>query len=251
MIIFRAISKLNDPANAQKRDAYQFEQVLTIEHRSSSGKPERKKEKTYFVKMQNGWPERHLLRMDGKQVSAEDFAKESARERRIRDRYIRSGKSSHEKQEQVLSVDLARRFDFTLLHTEQSSTRPIYKIAFRPKTPALEQKHVADRVLQRMNGTLWIDGQDFEIQKVEATLSEPVKLLGGLIGALNQMEFHLERIRLNNGAWFNQRSTVRISGRKLLETVNLKISETSDKFSEIQSSVIEERQGEERSPSYF
>jgi hypothetical protein len=90
---------------------------------------------------------------------------------------------------------------------------------------------MADRLLNQLAGRVWIDEQEFEIARAE--LGSQAKItLGGVmevLGSLKRFNFVLERIRLQDGIWFNRLANGDFEGRKLLDNTHFKTrSETSD-----------------------
>jgi hypothetical protein len=107
--------------------------------------------------------------------------------------------------------------------------RKTYVLTFEPKND-LPVKKLADRFLNQIAGTVWIDAEDFEIARAEIHLKSEVTLWGGVIGTLRHCRFTLERTRLPDGVWFNSSSHGIFEGRKLLEPMLIRTHSESTNF---------------------
>src|SRR5205814_1965986 len=99
----------------------------------------------------------------------------------------KSGKGANH--ENFLTPELVEHFSFKLNGQISLNGRPTYEIAFAPKNPEAPIHHLADRLLNRISGIIFIDVQEYEIAKAEVRLSSEVNLLGGVIGCLRKMAY--------------------------------------------------------------
>src|SRR5437868_2850386 len=86
--------------------------------------------------------------------------------------------------ENLLTAEEVARFKFTLLSQKAINGRQAYEIAFEPKRPGSPVRHIIDRLLSRISGSLWIDAEEFEIARAQISLSSEVDFLGGVVGSL-------------------------------------------------------------------
>src|SRR6185437_7131422 len=110
-------------------------------------------------------------------------------------------------QENFLTPELAQRFDFKLIGQTNLHGRKTYQIAFQPKSPALPEHRLVDRLLNQISGTLWIDAQEFEVARADISLRSEVNILGGIAGSLKKLNYTLERTRIADGVWFSTLSS--------------------------------------------
>jgi hypothetical protein len=108
--------------------------------------------------------------------------------------------------------------------------RRAYRIAFEPKEPDAPAHRVADRFLNRISGTLWIDAEEFEIARANVYLRSEVNLLCGVIGSLKRLAFTATRTRQPEGVWLNTFSSGDFEGRKLLDAMRIKTKSQSTNF---------------------
>ena len=119
------------------------------------------------------------------------------------------------------------RFKFTADGQTSIRGRPTYCIRFQAKNPAPPAHRLADRLLDRLAGTLWIDCQEFEIVRAHIHLQSEVNLLGGVLGSLKKLSYTLDRTRVADDAWFTSSATGDFEGRKLLDLLHIKTSSRS------------------------
>ena len=108
--------------------------------------------------------------------------------------------------------------------------RPTWVIGFQPASANLPVHQMADRLLNQLAGKVWVDEQEFEIARAELSSQSKIALGGmlELLGSLKRFSYVLERIRVEEGIWFNRLAKGDFEGRKLLDSTHIKTrSETS------------------------
>jgi hypothetical protein len=140
------------------------------------------------------------------------------------------GQARNGKGDNFLSPELAARFNFKLAGETNVSGRAAYQIAFEPKQPELPAHCLAERVLNRISGTLWIDAEEFEVARAQVYLKSEVSLLGGIAGTLKKLAYTLVRTRVADGLWFSTLSNGDIQGRKLLDSTHIKTKSEAVNF---------------------
>src|SRR5439155_24678474 len=101
---------------------------------------------------------------------------------------------------------------------------------FQPKDPGPPTHRTLDRVMKRISGTLWIDAQEFEIARSDLELGSEVDFLGGVIGCLRKLAYTMTRSRMADGIWLLSFSVGDFEGRKLVESVRIKMRSESTNF---------------------
>src|SRR5260221_1138529 len=104
--------------------------------------------------------------------------------------------------EKYMTPELAANYQFTLRGRKSLNGRSTYVLAFRPRSPGMPVRQIADHLLNQLTGTVWIDEQDFEIARAEISAQSKVTLGGvlDLLGSLKNFSYVLERTRLDDGA---------------------------------------------------
>jgi len=175
------------------------------------------------------------MSINGEKVSESKLKQVQARELQSQKEV---GKSFHfgagEHWTEFLTPETLERYEFALKGTEELNGRKTYVVGFRPGSAPAKDQEILGRLLGAISGTLWVDAVEFEIAKAQIHLDSEVSLWKGVAGVLRKLDFELCRIRMADGAWFNQTSNGELEGRKLWEPTRMKIKSESFNFQRIQ-----------------
>jgi hypothetical protein len=122
---------------------------------------------------------------------------------------------AYERRDVPMSTNLLARFRFTLAGREDIAGRPAWVVDFAPAAERLPAANLIEKFINRMAGRVWIDVAEQYVRRGEFRLTEPVNVVGGLVGALRQCEVFFERTRTADGLWYTHLLTWRIEGRQL------------------------------------
>jgi hypothetical protein len=232
-VIRQALARAQKRCDVVGQAGYTYTKVTVTEELDGTGKVTDRQERMYEVQFQSGSTYLKLVELNGKPLAPSDMKKQAENESKFYRLLGQSKNGKGDRRENFLTADLVARFDFTLACREEMNGRPAYQLKFQPKNPPPPSRHIIDRFLDRMSGTLWIDTEDFEIARVDIRLGSQVDLLGGVLGSLKKMAFTLMRTRLADGQWLNVSSSGDFEGRKLLDSTRYKTSSRSINFKPI------------------
>ena len=229
-IMQKAVERAESPASHEARPNYLYLKHTVLEDLDNKGRIKDRKEKLFEVSVEAGLSYLKLVKFNGLDLTPAELKKQDAREAAERRRLVdaKPDKKGDER-ENFLTADLAQRFNFTLVSQKMFNGRNTYILDFEPKV-GLVSKNLADRFVNQMAGTAWIDAEDFEIARAEIHLKGEVTLWGGMIGTLRRCDFALERVRLADGSWFNSFSHGLFEGRKLMEPMMIRTRSESSNF---------------------
>ncbi len=108
-----------------------------------------------------------------------------------------------------------KRFDFTLNGRETLNDRTVLVLDFEPAKKQPSPRGLKERLINRAAGRIWVDEQDWAVAKADLHLSEPVSVLGGVVGVLRSFTYLFQRERTDEGLWFTARVDWRLEGRQL------------------------------------
>jgi hypothetical protein len=114
-----------------------------------------------------------------------------------------------------LTRDLLDRFSFSLVGRDSSGDRPALILDFQPADTKQPVRQFKDRFINRAAGRVWVDEADFAIARAELRLSEPVHVVGGLVGTVRRFNLSLVRDRTAEGLWHSSTVYWRLEGRQL------------------------------------
>ena len=124
--------------------------------------------------------------------------------------------SKADAEEPEISDALLKRFQFKVVAREMISNRMALKLVFSPAPGVKTGGSMADRVMSRIAGELWVDEADSALVKITVRLTEPVNILAGIAGSLRAFTFQTERSRTADGLWFERLSSWHVEAREFL-----------------------------------
>lgn len=219
-------------SNGSPRANYVYFKKSTTEKLDGKGKVEERKEK--LIQVTGGKGSVVQIKVNGKPLSAEELKKAEA-EVRAEDQKMNDSRVARRSDnfERLLTGDLVSRYRFTLVREDAVNGRRAYVLAFKPADGDLPVREISDRFINNLQGTIWVDAEEYEIAKADLTLRSEVTLWGGILGALRKFDYKVERVRMDDGVWFNRLSRGEFGGRKFLDNVSLRTRSECTSFERI------------------
>jgi hypothetical protein len=203
-----------------------------VEELDPRGNLVKSEEKLYEVKWIAGFPFNRLVKIHGRDLSEAELRKQEEREERFRQKFTSvDTRQMAARQQAWVTPQLLARYQFAVQERTVLSNRATLVLTFRPKDPEPPCETARDRILNRLAGTLWVDEADADVAQLSVSLVEPVSLgWFGILGALSRCDVSLNRLRLPEGAWINERQSLLIHFRKLTATRHFRSIEESSGF---------------------
>ncbi|MCX6928555.1 MAG: hypothetical protein NT154_35900 [Verrucomicrobia bacterium] len=235
-VLRRMIERAQMVAQADRGPQYTYEKRSLLERLDSTGQPIDSEEKLYQVTLISGIPFNRLVKIQGRELDAEEANREEAREERFRQRFVSADrKKLVTRKEALVTPELLDRFQFAVKDRVVLSNRATLVLTFKPKEGNLPAKTAQDKLLNGMAGTLWIDEGDADTARLVVNLVEPVSLgWFGWLGSLNRCELSLERLRMPDGVWINRKQALLIHCRKLAASQRFRTIEESQGFRRVE-----------------
>jgi hypothetical protein len=228
-IIQKAVERSSDTRLSTSRPGYTYTKVNLTEELDNRGKVKESKERVFEVSFKEGATCVKLVEINGHAPSEADLRLHAERQSKMHD-FFGQPASGGDNRENFLTPDLTARFDFVFLGQSYVNGRPTYEIKFQPKNPEPPVRRILDRVLSRISGTLWIDAQEYEVARTDIELGSEVDFLGGVIGCLRKLAYTMTRTRMADGVWLHSFSSANFEGRKLLDSMRIKMKSESTNF---------------------
>ena len=201
---------------------YTFTEKNTEMRLDSKGGVKKTKTATYEVYPSEGPGKmyRRLVARDGKpldekELAAQDREQEArAERRRLRlqnetpaDRDKRLAKDEAEKKKEREIVDELFRMDELVLEGRESiDGRSTISISFKPR-PGYKPASEDAQVIQKLAGRAWMDEENYQLVKLEATLLDSLGVGPGRLVRLQKgAQAFVERRRVNNEIWLPARA---------------------------------------------
>ena len=229
--ILRRVYERCDSLTNQLEDArYTFQRRTLSEELDAQGRVKERTLREHTVSVDGAQQDVLLVTLNGVPPSESERRREQRRDEGHREKFApRQERSSRITKR--LDRELLERFRYRLLGTESVMGRWTYRLEFEP-VPGRVGSRVADRILSRLEGSLWVDATDFEIARIEGTLLDPVSI-GGFLAVLDELRMVVVRRPLFPGHWVDERVDTHIGGRKLVKRFHgrLEMTQTDFQFS--------------------
>jgi hypothetical protein len=207
----------------QIRRNYTYKSLNVVRESDSGGKVRSTRSTLSEVLFVGGRPFRYVLERDGKPVPAEEGAKAKATldaavneaahlspaERKIREeQYVKSTAKRRD-----LYNNIPDAFNFRIVGQKSIDGRDTWEMRASPNH---DYKGPFASAFHNMEGTLWIDKNDYQWVKVEADSLETISF-GWILARIGKgSRLTIENMRLNNELWAPKRLTIHASGRVAL-----------------------------------
>ncbi len=203
---------------AREKNSFAYQRISRTDYLDENERVKRNSVRVYEIAPVNGEPVTKLVQVNGRPPKKEP-PRSAARETGDKSRNL------------ALSDDLLTRFDYELRGEEQIGGRNAWVLAFRPKSNAPEDGFL-DKLVNAMQGTMWVDQQEHELSKVDVHLSKRLTFFG-LLGAIEKMDLQMVQKRLTSEAWLTEALTLDFTGRKLFTPIRFRCIEHCSDFRKI------------------
>lgn len=155
-----------------------------------------------------------LVEKDGQPLGPDEKRAEQKRKREFIEK-IEEGQDPNKDERQRVFFDqkLVDKYEFDLLGIEERGDRESFALSFRPKPGDLPVETRMDRALNKAEGEIWIDCEEYEISYVYFELREKISIWWGLIGSISEMRGKVERTKVAEGVWLPARFELYLNGR--------------------------------------
>jgi hypothetical protein len=230
-VLKRVIARAETNAEIPDARQYHYQKRSVFEEFGSDGRLLKSTEKIYAVKMIGGQLFDRLIKIQGKELSPSELAREDERENQFRHGSSRANSQKTYLKENWLSRDLLDRFEFTTVKRDFRLRRPFIVISFKPSEHAAPAKTVQDKICGRLTGSIWVDELDAETAELNVNLTAPLSLgWFGSIGSIHQCDLSLVRSRMPDGIWVDKYHEFKLAGRRLFTSMRYHITEESSDF---------------------
>ncbi|MBN2433553.1 MAG: hypothetical protein JXQ27_18950 [Acidobacteria bacterium] len=157
------------------------------------------------------------LEVNGRRRSPEALAEEERRKKETIDKEL-ANPSDKEKITIVAIAPLLDKYAYRIVARETLWDRTAIKIRFDPIPGRFSGGKIADRILEKTAGYIWIDEEEKELMKVEAEITSSVHIGWGILGSINLLRLEYHRRKYDDRHWFLSFLQVRVRVRMLFFT---------------------------------
>jgi hypothetical protein len=171
-----------DDANQKVLQSMEYHQTLKTERLDDNGQVMKEQELGMLVRP-GATPEIQVLSAKGDDLPSDpDQAALKVQ-----------GKAAQTKKINFSLKDMANRFNISLAGMDTFEGQSVYVVAFAPK-PDQPYRDQTEKVLNQLQGKMWVSTKDYAVLKTEANLAEPVEI-AWIFASITDLQFHYE---LNN-----------------------------------------------------
>jgi len=225
-VLRRVLANVKNPVVRHASAQFRSVQHTTIEKMDEKGRLREREDRVYDVGPLAGGIYARLVEHNGKSLTPVELADEREREQRFVERGVSQQFGGGDSDRVPLDSDLVDRYKAELAGREIVAGRTAVILHFWPRSNDLPIRRRQDYVLNKLTGKVWIDEQDWQIVKVDAHLTERVRVLLGLVAALDKVDLSFEQIRMGDAVYLPLKLTANFEGRKLFSTLREKVEVT-------------------------
>jgi len=227
----------NQDAIEKALSDYTFTKTETDVELDDRGQVKKKEEQTYHVFFVEGRQIEHLTAKEGRPLPAPDARKEEERVQREvgearkkaaerKDRQARrAAKAGEEPGQEVGVAAILRVCQFVNPRRDRFRGQEVVVYDFEPR-PGQKPRDRRESVLQKFVGNVWIDEQSKMLVRLEARLTDSIKMAGGLAFSVRPgASFVFEQELVKGEMWLPSYSEVNASARVLL-VKGIKVNQT-------------------------
>jgi hypothetical protein len=188
----------------------------------SKGQITSREVKEYDVFNCGGDEIRHLVKNDSKPLTAEQQHKEDERfskefnEFQKKQAELAGDPKKQEKEDerqQTQVSDFLRAESFTNPRRERFRGQDVIVFDFGPN-PDYKPRKLAESIVQKLVGVVWIDEQARDVARLEARFSENAKIGGGLLASVDKgTNLVIEQTKINGEVWLPSYAEVHAAAR--------------------------------------
>lgn len=228
-VLKRVQARMESVCGDSPTNRFRYVRTNVIEELDGSSRLKNRTVKTYEVLQVQGLPRAKLVVENGKQLSPAEQKWRLGEEQNLQKTLTQDKSPDYSKPKPWLSDDILERFEFKVVGRTNRLRRMALILEFTPRAGA-PNRNMADKVVNKISGALWVDETESEIVRLDLRMNESVKFWGGILGQLDRFEWTLLRRRSPFGVWFNETSDGLVQIRKLFTSTRFKISEQSSAF---------------------
>lgn len=239
-ILRRAVEQAERRSQQEYRSKHEFRILAVSEKLNKKGEIKKTEQNLYRSFPIEGFPFEQLIEKDGRPLSQKQSKKERKKEEKFREKLAKgkTPKDPTEERRVAFNGELVERWDFFSMPDEQVGDRDCYVLSFRPKSGDLPQRRRIDRALNKSSGILWIERGSYEVVRAEFSLKDKVKLWGGLIGNISDLQGQIEREQLDDGTWAPSRFSLYLKGRVFFKSLHMRQKISWSDFKPIESAIL-------------
>jgi len=221
-VLHKVIERAAWEKKAKVEDGWAASQRLQTEKLNKDGAVEETSERRLEPVLIQGKVYHRVVAKNGQLLTGDDLKKEAKREKEFREALQKPKKADDDDDDVELDQELLSRYHFTVIKEEPVGERMAYMLTFLPRTGVkLPEKKRMDRILNRLEGRVWVDTVNYSLLKIDMHLTEPTTMLAGL-GSVRSLDFFVELTAVSPDVILPKETNISFEGRQLFKSLRVK-----------------------------
>jgi hypothetical protein len=250
--------QFNEDKNDEILENYSYTQKIVTREAGKDGVLRETESETYQLSFYKGNRIRRLIEKNGKPLSEKEQAEEDENvqknlaeiEKRVAQRESK-GDAAEENSRRLSIAEILRASLLKNPRRERFRGREVVVFDFEPN-PDFDMKNAKTmlKFFGKVGGVMWIDENDKQVARLEASLFENFKIGGGLLANLKKgATFTIEQERVNDEIWLPSQTDVNISVKVfLVKGMNLNQTVRSYNYQKFRTEVTDSKVDEIKKP---
>ncbi len=195
------------------RESYTFREQQVMHELDKHGGVKKQETREYNVFFVNGHPIQRLVRKNGASLNAAEEARETDHIKNKVDQAEHTPPGDQLNSKHTVSVSRMLVIEhFTNERRVTMDNRPMIALDFTGD-PKAQTHGIAEDASKHLTGTVWIDEQDHQVRRVQATLDSPFRLELGLVSLSTGSSFTFDQKIINNEVWLPTGASIHVEAR--------------------------------------
>ena len=225
-VLRKVLATVKSPEVRHASAMFRSVQHTVIEKMDDKGRLREREDRVYDVGPLAGGAFARLVEKNGKSLTPSDLADEQQREQRFIERSNTQAFGGGDSDLVPLDQELFNRYKAEVDGRESIAGRPAIVLRFWPDSTDLPIRRRQDYVLNKLTGKVWIDEHEWEIVRVEAHLTDRVRVLLGLVASIDKVELKFDQLRMSSGVYLPLKLSAEFDGRKLFSSLHERVQVT-------------------------
>lgn len=211
----------NQKAIDEIRENYTYSKLEEESELDGRGQVKSKHAQEHEIFYVNGHEIQKLIARDGRSLSWSELQKEQERVQKQVSQYTSANpkpasRREEEEEDELHISTFLRAAKFANLRRESFRGKGVLAMDIEPN-PEYRPRSLDERLVQKLEGVMWIDPQAHQVVRLQAHLSSTARIAGGLLGSVGQGSAAIfEQSLVNNEVWLPSCLEEHLSGRFLL-----------------------------------
>ena len=209
----RELVLLHAPENQRQAQEYSYQETVTVYDIEKDGTRVPRPARTYLVTPIGNHLYRRLIRIGGQPLRDRLERNEEEQERVFRTQVEKDPEQEGSRWRRRMRVeDLLDRFEYRMEGVDWIDGRRVYRLGVSPGEWKEAWMGRLDSIFRNLEGTVWIDGEDYQVIRFQGHLRKRIRWGWGLVATLNRFDLNVDQGKVNDQVWMPAQVTYTVEG---------------------------------------